>query len=93
MAVRKLNKLRVVKRKCCGCGKVKSRDDMIKITYNKQLDSVQVEPDSFFIGRSAYICRNNGCFFEAFKKGKFYKILKCRQDDKLKEKIRAVLEK
>ena len=93
MVVRNLNKLKEIKRKCCGCGKIKSRDDMIKITYNKQLDSVKVEPDSCFLGRSAYICRNNDCFFEAFKKGKFYKILKCRQDDKLKEKIRAVLEK
>ena len=66
---------------------------MVKVTYNRLLNEIRIDPDSFFVGRSAYICRDEECFLDAFKKGKFYKILRCKADDNLKEKIRAVLGK
>ena len=54
---------------------------------------IKVNPDSQFFGRSIYICKNEECVNNAFKKGKIFKILKIKDDDLLKEKIRAVLDK
>lgn len=78
-------------RKCIACNQLKPRNELIKITFNKSLDEVKVNPDSKFFGRSVYICRSFDCFNNAFKKGKLYKILRVKESDILKEKIRAVL--
>ena len=69
-------------RKCTACSKELSRDKLIKITVNNQKE-VEIMPDSKFFGRSAYICKDIG---------RIFKILKIKQDETLKEKIRAVLE-
>ena len=78
-------------RKCTACSKELSRDKFIKITVNNQKE-VEIMPDSKFFGRSAYICKDIDCIEKAFKKGRIFKILKIKQDETLKEKIRAVLE-
>lgn len=78
-------------RKCCGCNIEENKENLIKITRSKNSE-VRVMPDSKFTGRSVYICPNSECIEKAFKKGKLFKILKCKQDETLKEKIRAVLE-
>lgn len=80
-------------RKCIACNRLKSREQLIKITIKKTTGEIKVNPDSKFFGRSAYICKNDECVNNAFKKGKFFKILHIKQDDNIKEKIRAVLEK
>ncbi len=79
-------------RKCIACNSLKNRNNLIKITINKNKE-IAVMPDSKFFGHSIYICKNNDCMQNAFKKGKIYKILKIKPDKKLEEKIRAVLEK
>lgn len=78
-------------RKCCGCNNEYDRKNLIKITRN-QNGEIQVMPDSHFTGRSVYICKNNECIKNAFKKGRLFKILKSKQNETLEEKIRAVLE-
>ena len=80
-------------RKCIACNELKTRDTLIKITRNKTTDEIKVNPDSKFFGRSVYICKNQECVNNAFKKGKLFKILKIKDNDILKEKIRTVLEK
>lgn len=35
-----------------------------------------IEPDSKIFGRSVYLCYNQSCIDNAFKKNKIYKILK-----------------
>lgn len=82
-----------IKRKCVGCNNIKSRNELIKITVNKSLNKIEVNPDSFFVGRSVYICKDSHCVEQAFKKGKIFKILKISYDDTLQEKIRAILAK
>ena len=81
-----------IKRKCIACNKIKSRDDLIKVTVNKSNGEVVVMPNSSFVGRSAYICKSLDCIEMAFKKDRIYKNLKINKQDTLKEKIRAVLE-
>ena len=78
-------------RKCCGCGIETNKENLIKITRNKNRE-VRVNPDSKFTGRSVYICKCNECIQKALKKGKLIKILKSKIDETVKEKIRAVLE-
>lgn len=85
----KTNKIQI--RKCGGCNIEDNKENLIKITRSKN-GEVRVMPDSKFTGRSVYLCKNNECIEKAFKKGKLFKILKCKQDETLKEKIRAVLE-
>ena len=44
-------------RKCCGCGKESNKENLIKITRNKN-GEVRIKPDSKFTCRSVYICKN-----------------------------------
>ena len=75
----------MVERKCVGCGKIKDRNEMIKIT-NVHGELV-VNPDSKKFGRSVYLCYNNACIENAFKKNKISKILKASVPEELKGKL------
>ncbi len=75
----------MVERKCVGCGKIKDRNEMIKIT-NVHGELV-VNPDSKKFGRSVYLCYNNACIENAFKKNKISKILKTSVPQDLKGKL------
>lgn len=79
-------------RKCCACGCNKSRDELIKVTVNLKTSEVKILPDSMFMGRSVYLCKDLNCLEKAFKKGRIHRLLKIKPDETLKEKIRAVLE-
>ena len=63
-------------RKCAGCGELKPREDMIKITRDYLTDEVIVNPDSKTFGRSVYLCYNQNCIEQALKKKKLNKALK-----------------
>ena len=80
-------------RKCLSCGARKPRTDLIKITINKKTKELKVNPDYGFQGYSVYLCKDMNCVNLAFKKGRILKILKIKQDESLKEKIGAVLER
>ena len=75
----------MVERKCVGCGKIKDRNEMIKIT-NVHGELV-VNPDSKKFGRSVYLCYNNACIENAFKKNKISKILETSVPQDLKGKL------
>lgn len=75
----------MVERKCVGCGKIKDRQELIKIT--KVDDDIIVNPDSKKFGRSVYVCYNNVCIENAFKKNKISKILKTSIPEDLKGKL------
>ena len=79
-------------RKCAACNALKSRDNFKKIIVKKSKE-IKIMPDSKFFGRSVYICKNNDCIKNIFKKGRIYKILRIKPDNIFEEKIRAVLEK
>ncbi len=75
----------MVERKCAGCGKIKDRNELIKIT-NVQGELV-VNPDNKKFGRSVYLCYNNACIENAFKKNKISRILKTSVPQDLKGKL------
>ena len=63
-------------RKCIGCGELKPRKDMIKITKEYATCEVVLNPNSKTFGRSAYLCYNQNCIEKAFKKNKISRVLK-----------------
>lgn len=75
----------MVERKCAGCGVIKDRNEMIKIT-NVHGELV-VNPDNKKFGRSVYLCYNNACIENAFKKNKIALILKTSVPQDLKGKL------
>ena len=64
------------KRKCLGCGEIKPREKLIKITKEFNQGEVVLNPDSKTFGRSVYLCYNQSCIEKAFKKNKISRILK-----------------
>lgn len=75
----------MVERKCVGCGKIKDRQELIKIT--KVDDDIIVNPDDKKFGRSVYVCYNNACIENAFKKNKISRALKASIPEDLKGKL------
>ena len=63
-------------RKCVGCGELKPREEMIKITKDFKSGKLVINPNSKTFGRSAYLCYNQDCIEKALKKNKIYKVLK-----------------
>ncbi len=74
-------------RKCVGCGKLKNRDELIKITKEHTANNLIINGDSTVFGRSAYLCYNKTCIENAFKKNRLQKILKTPVSEELKGKI------
>ena len=74
-------------RKCVGCGKVQNRDNLIKVTVSNPRGDIVINGDSKTFGRSAYLCYNNSCIENAFKKDRLKKVLKSPVKEDLKGKI------
>ena len=77
----------MVDRKCVGCGKIKNRDELIKITKENTHGDVIINHSNKIFGRSAYLCYNKSCIETAFKKNKIAKVLKTSIPDDLKGKL------
>ncbi len=65
-----------IKRKCISCKELKNRSEMIKITKDSCSGNIVIEPNSKTFGRSAYLCYNQECINEAFRKKRINKALK-----------------
>ena len=76
-----------VKRKCVGCGQIKNRKDMIKLTRQNTDGTLVVNPNSKIFGRSAYLCYNHDCIRKSFIKNKLSKVLKVQIPDELKGQL------
>ena len=74
-------------RKCVGCGKIENRNKLIKVTVSKPLGDIIVNGDSKTFGRSAYLCYNNSCIENAFRKDRLKKVLKSPVHEDLKGKV------
>jgi len=77
----------MTERKCVGCGKIKNRDEMIRITKDHKANTLVINGNSDIFGRSAYLCYNKLCIENAFRKNRLQKILKAPVSEELKGKI------
>ena len=78
---------KIIIRKCIGCFKDHNRDEMMKITRQNQTNEIFINPYSKIFGRSVYLCYNNTCIEQSFKKNKLARFLKADLTQDLKEKI------
>ena len=76
-----------MKRKCVGCGELKDRKSLIKITAQNPHGEVIINGDTKIFGRSAYLCYNSSCIENAFKKDKLKKALRSFVPEDLKGKL------
>ncbi len=74
-------------RKCAGCGEIKNRSELIRITRENQSGAIIINHSDKIFGRSAYLCYNNSCIEAAFKKNKIAKILKASVPEDLKGRL------
>lgn len=77
----------MVERKCAGCGKLKNREELIKITKENLHGNVIINHSNKIFGRSVYLCYNNACIETAFKKNRISKVLKASVPEDLKGKL------
>ena len=77
----------MTERKCIGCGQIKNRSELIKITKTNEANTLVINGNSKIFGRSAYLCYNKACIEEAFKKKRIQKALKTPVSEELKGKI------
>ena len=74
-------------RKCIICGKIRPREELIKITKEYQHGDIVLQPSSKTFGRSAYVCNSSECKNLLLKKHKLDKILKTNIDKKILDEI------
>lgn len=74
-------------RKCIGCGIIKDKKSLIKITKQNPQGNIIVNGDSKTFGRSAYVCYDETCIENAFKKDRIKKNLKCNIPEGLKGQL------
>ena len=74
-------------RKCAGCGEIKNRSELIRITRENQSGAIIINHNNKIFGKSAYLCDNNSCIEAAFKKNKIAKILKASVPEDLKGRL------
>ena len=77
----------MVERKCIGCGMMKDRNELIKITRENNDGNVVINHSNKIFGRSVYLCYNESCIENAFKKNKISKVLKTSIPEDLKGKL------
>ena len=77
----------MVDRKCVGCNAIKNRDELIKITKKNGSANIIINHSNKIFGRSAYLCYNNACIENAFKKNRLSKVLKASVPEDLKGKL------
>ena len=70
----------MTERKCIGCGKIKPREELLKITKESKSGNIVIAPNSKIFGRSAYFCYNKSCQELALKKNKLNRALKTSED-------------
>ena len=57
-----------VLRKCCACGKIIDRTNLIKILKDHKTGDIIINPNSKTFGRSIYLCKTEECLKLAIKK-------------------------
>ena len=61
----------VVLRKCCACGKVIDRKNLIRILREAKTGKIIINPSNKDFGRSSYLCKSEECLKLAIKKKRF----------------------
>ena len=80
-------------RKCVGCGQLREKSELIRITKLHDTCEIVIEPDSKHFGRSSYLCYNKECLKNAIKKKRLQKTLKKEISASTLEKLEKLIDK
>ena len=78
---------RPVLRRCVACRKLLDRKQLFKVTRDHQ-NGVVLEGG---MGRSAYVCLNENCLEESWRRKRLQKALRCQVPDSVLEVLRERL--
>ncbi len=67
----------VICRKCIACGSIKPRDELFRISRDKE-GQISYSADKILPGRGAYICRDRKCIEKAKQKNGLNRSFKTR---------------
>lgn len=80
-------------RQCIFCKQYKNKEELIRITKNKNTGEVNINNNLLLTGRSVYICKNEECIVNAIKKKRIENSLKSNLPENIKEELSTVLKK
>ncbi len=80
-------------RQCSDCKKLKSKEELIRITRDNKTKEIKINTNNKIYGRSVYICKNVECLENALKKKKIEKLLSSNLTENIKEELYTVLKK
>ena len=77
-------------RTCMGCNEKKNKNDLIRITKNKE-NKIEIDMEGKKDGTGAYICKNEKCLNKVIKTKRLERILNCEIDNEIYEKLRGAI--
>lgn len=79
---------KIPQRKCVVCGKLKDKNDLLRIVNNKE-EGILIDESGKKNGRGAYICKSKECLEIAKKTNKLNRVFKQKVSDELYEELEA----
>ena len=79
---------KIPQRKCVVCGKLKDKNDLLRIVNNKE-EGILIDESGKKNGRGAYICKSKECLENAKKTNKLNRVFKQKVSDELYEELEA----
>ena len=77
-------------RTCMGCGTKKEKNELLKITKNKQ-NTINIDKTGKNEGRGAYICYSIDCLNKCIKNKRLERSLGIKIENEIYEKLRGVI--
>lgn len=84
---RKKKSKKIPERMCIGCREKKFKADLVRIVKTPE-GEIKLDSSGKMNGRGVYVCKNEECLKEAFKKNKLNKSLKREMKEEEKEEIK-----
>ena len=75
------------KRQCVVCREFKDKSELMRFTKDFQTQNIEINEETEFVGRSAYVCKAGECLAIAIKKQIVEKKLKAKFSQKTQEKL------
>lgn len=88
----KVKKKKIPLRKCLGCGEMRPKKELLRVTHNLQ-GVISVDVTGRAHGRGAYICNSKQCFEKAKKAKAFNKAFKSDVPEEIYENLMKELTK
>ena len=79
---------KIPQRKCIVCGKLKDKNDLLRIVKNKE-EGILIDESGKVNGRGAYVCKDDACIKALKKSNKLNQAFKMKIDDDIYEELEA----